>query len=93
MAARHAFEGELATCYLADVVGVRFAGEDEAAVFLPYAGEVLLCAASAWLEVSESRLPVLPAVELAPSHEVLSPTISGQNELRVALTRLGAQID
>lgn len=93
MSARHEIEGELATCYLHDVVGVRFAGENEAAIFLPYSGEVLLCSASGWREVCASRLPVAIAMGIVPPHEGLAPTISGQEELTAALTRLGAQID
>jgi len=93
VSARHELEGELATCYLYDVVGVSFAGESEAAIFLPYSGEVLLCSASAWREVCASRVPVAIAMGIAPPYDGLAPTISGQEELTAALTRLGARID
>jgi hypothetical protein len=69
-----------------ECAGVVFQEEEEALVFLPHSGEVLICSAEAWLEASKSGF-------LGKFHQITSPSLSQDAEALLAtLDRLGVDL-
>ena len=64
-----------------ECAGVVFPEQEEALVFLPHSGEVLVCSANAWLEASASGL-------FESTHQLNTPELSQDAEALLATLEL-----
>jgi hypothetical protein len=69
-----------------ECAGVVFQEQEDALVFLPYSGEVVVCSAKAWLEACQSGV-------FENTHQLNSPELSRDTEALLAtLDRLGVNL-
>lgn len=69
-----------------ECAGVVFQEQEDALVFLPHSGEVLVCSANAWLEASQSGL-------FQSTHQLNTPELSQDAEALLAtLERFGVNL-
>ncbi|WP_394756511.1 hypothetical protein [Rhodoferax sp.] len=90
MVAKFETDALLLVDHVGDVVGVQFSGEDAVALFIPSAGDVLLCTASQWCCLKERPVATLTGLLTEPVASANLESYASGTDLESTLLSLGA---
>lgn len=79
---------------MGDVIGATFNDESEAVLFMPHSGDVMICAATDWLDLANGDLPA-SATSVSGHRDggVKVQSLQTTDKLRLTLIHFGANFD
>lgn len=77
---------------LGDVIGAAFENEDEAVLFMPNAGDIMICAAAEWLNLTNGTCSCSPSDVAANLDAKTNGSSETPSDLRSVLIHFGAYL-